>query len=82
MFSSRVDDDNVLASILGFQVRYLPIKHLGTPMIGCLVAHKDYDFLLADIPSILTRWSNKALSYKGRMQLMEWIFLGKFKYLM
>lgn len=30
---------------------------------------------------MLTRWSGKKLSYMGRVQLVDWIFQGKFGYL-
>lgn len=31
--------------------------------------------------NILTRWTAKKLSYAGRTQLIDWVFLGKFGYL-
>lgn len=42
---------------------------------------RDYDGLLAELRCIITRWSSKKLSYMGRIQLVDWIFRGKFGYL-
>lgn len=43
--------------------------------------YRDCDGLLAELRSILTRWSGKKLSYAGRTQLIDWVFQGKFGYL-
>lgn len=36
---------------------------------------------MADLQAILVRWNQKRLSYMGYLQLIEWIFHGKFSYL-
>lgn len=81
VFSKRVSDGNDLASILGFQTKELPVRYLGTPMTDRLIRYKDCDGFLAELRSILTRWSSKKLSYVGRTQLVDWVFQGKFGYL-
>lgn len=37
--------------------------------------------MLAELRALLTRWLGKKLSYKGRVQLVDWVFQGKFGYL-
>lgn len=81
IFSKRVTDETNMAAILGFQIKQLPIKYLGTPLTGKLIRFRDCDGLLAELSNILTRWSSKKLSYMGRIQLVEWIFQGKFGYI-
>lgn len=70
-----------MAAILGFQLKELPIRYLGTPLTGKQIKHMGCDRLLAELRSILTRWSTKKLSYMGRIQLVDWVFQGKFSYM-
>lgn len=81
IFSKRVTDKAQLASILGFQIKDLPIKYFGVPLTGKAIRFSDCDGLLAELKNILTRWSSKKLSYMGRIQLVEWVFQGKFNYI-
>lgn len=74
MSSARVEDGDSLGAILGFQVRCLLIQHLGTPVTGHSVSHKDYDYLLENFCGIQVRWSGHALSYKEWMKLIDWVF--------
>lgn len=71
ILSKRVVDRAEMAAILGFQLKDLPIKYLGTPLTGKLIKYRDSDGLLVELKSILTRWSLKKLSYMGRIQLVE-----------
>lgn len=68
ILSKRVEDRTQMAAILGFQLKELPIKYLGTPLTGKMIKLRDCDGLLAELRSILTRWSTKKLSYMGRIQ--------------
>lgn len=72
ILSKRVSDKAQTASILGFQLKELPIKYLGVPLIGKAIRFSDCDGLLAELRNILTRWSSKKLSYMGRIRLVEW----------
>lgn len=81
IFSKCVTDRSKFAAVLGFQGRELPIKYLGTPLTGKLIKYRDCDGLLAELRNLLTRWSGKKLSYMGRTQLVDWVFQGKFGYL-
>lgn len=79
IFSKRVTDKVQLAAILRFQLKELPIKYLGTPLTGKLIRYRDCDGMLAELRNIITRWSSKRLSYiMGRIQLVDWIFHGRF----
>lgn len=66
VFSKRVTHKAELVALLGFQVRELPITYLGTPLTGKLMRYRDCDNLLAELRSLLTRWSGKKLSYMGK----------------
>lgn len=81
IFSKCIRDRAELVGILGFQTKELPVRYLGMPLTGKLVRYKDCDGLLAELRGILTRWSAKKLSYAGRTQLIDWVFQGKFSYL-
>lgn len=81
IFSKRVDNKSQLAAILGFQINELPIRYLGTPLTGRLIKYRDCDSMLAELRNFITRWSTKRLSCMGRIQLVNWIFQGKFGYL-
>lgn len=67
VFSKQVHDASVIVGILGFQVQALPIKYLGVPisLYHTMIAF----FLIADLQSIIARWSKRKLSYMGRVQL-------------
>lgn len=71
ILSKRVADNVEMAAILGFQLKELPIKYLGTPVTGKQINYRDCDGLLAELRCILTRWSSKKLFYMGRIQLVE-----------
>lgn len=49
IFSKRVTDKSQLAAILGFQLKELPIRYLGTPLMGKLIRYKDCDGMLAEL---------------------------------
>lgn len=81
LLQAGIRQSGELAAVLGFQVRDLPIKYMGTPLTGKSIKYIDCDALLAELRALLTRWSGKKLSYKGRTQLADWVFHGKFGYL-
>lgn len=78
VFSKWVHDISLLASILGFKLQQLPIKYLGTPITGKSISHKDCTTLIAELQALLEKWNHRFVSYKGRTQLVHWIFHGKF----
>lgn len=71
IFSKRVTDRAELAAILGFQQCELPIKYLGTPLTGRSIRYRDCDGLMAELRSLITRLSDRKLSYMGRIQLVD-----------
>lgn len=81
ILSKRVTNRGEMATILGFQLKELPIKYLGTPLTGKQIRYRDCDGLLAELRSILTKWSTKKLFYMWRIRLIDWIFQGKSGYI-
>lgn len=58
-----------------------PMKHLRVLVTENSIAHRNCDFLIADLWAFLDRGSMQALSYNNQMQLVQWVF-HKFNYLM
>lgn len=54
--SAHVHDKVDLASILGCNIKPLPITYLGVPLTGKSISHKDCYSLIVDLQGILTRW--------------------------
>lgn len=71
-------DGDELNSILGYPSKPLPIQYLGAPITGRAVKNTYCAYLVVDLQKFLFKWSNHALSYTGRIQLVQWLFLGKF----
>lgn len=81
IFSKRVQDGGMLANILGFQLTCLPIQYLGAPITGKSISHRECTTHIADLQPLLDKWNQRTLSYMGWAQLVNWIFHGKFGYL-
>lgn len=54
IFTKQVIDRHKLVDILGFQMRALPIKYLGTSLTSKLIKHVDCNPLIANLIGILT----------------------------
>lgn len=53
--SKQVNDDQELASMLGFQIKSLSIKYLGVSIIRKSISHCVCDFLIAVLKGIFAR---------------------------
>lgn len=82
IFSKCVRDSQELNSILGFQIASLPINHLGPPVTGRSIHHKDHESLLVSLENMRIRWKDQRLSYSEHIQLRQWVFHGWFNYIM
>lgn len=80
--SKRALDKAQLAAVLGFTQNNLPVNYLGVPLTGRSISSRDCSALITDLQGIFDRWKGKRLSYSGRIQLIEWIFHGKYGYTM
>ncbi|XP_038998866.1 uncharacterized protein LOC120124224 [Hibiscus syriacus] len=56
---------------IGFRVGQLPVRYLGVPLVTRKLIGKDCEALLTKIKDKLRIWSNKNLSYGGRLQLIK-----------
>lgn len=59
----------------------LPLKYLGVPISGKSLSSNNCAVLIAELQAIIVRWSKRCFSYMGRVQLVDWVFHEKFKYL-
>ncbi|XP_056843083.1 uncharacterized protein LOC108808148 [Raphanus sativus] len=55
----------------GLSISALPIKYLGLPLTTKLMNKNEYDPLITKIKKRFLSWTSKALSYAGRLQLIE-----------
>lgn len=60
-----------LISTLGFQLGTFPAKFLGVPLITSKLSLADCMPLLEKVKSRISSWTNKFLSYAGRLQLIK-----------
>lgn len=65
------DQSEAILSCLGFQLGTFPAKFLGVPLITSKLSRADCQPLLARIKSKISSWTNKFLSYVGRLQLLK-----------
>ncbi|GJY19066.1 putative reverse transcriptase domain, reverse transcriptase zinc-binding domain protein [Tanacetum coccineum] len=59
------------AQIMPFKEGRLPVKYLGVPLVSSRLVFKDCKELIKRVESRLNDWKNKALSFAGRLQLVQ-----------
>ena len=72
-FLSHVPPDTQadILSSLGFQLGSFPAKFLGVPLITSKLSLADCQPLLEKLKSRISSWTNRFLSYAGRLQLIK-----------
>ncbi|XP_039041212.1 uncharacterized protein LOC120179791 [Hibiscus syriacus] len=60
----------------GFNLGYLPVRYLGFPLVPRKLTEKDCFSLEEKIKAKLGLWSNRWLSYAGRLQLVKSVLLS------
>lgn len=72
-FLSNVSPDHaeVIFNILGFQVGRFPAKFLGVPLITSKLSLANCHPLLEMVKSKISSWTNRFLSYDGRLLLIK-----------
>ena len=60
-----------IVSILGFSIGSLPIRYLGVPLISTRLKATDCRALVDRILGRIKVWTNRFLSYAGRLQLIQ-----------
>lgn len=53
-----------------FEVRKLPVRYLGVPLISSWLIHKDCKILVERVKNRIGDWRNKTLSFVARLQLI------------
>ena len=64
------------AESLGIGVGNLPIRYLGMPLTTKSLTGHDYEPLIDKIRRKMLCWSNKSLSFSGRLQLIKSVIVG------
>lgn len=63
-------------SDLGFTLGSLPVRYLGLPLMHRKLRLEDYRSLIDKITGCFSSWSNRALSYAGRRELISSVIYG------
>ena len=73
IFASGLDVAPLLAAAasLGISAGSLPIRYLGMPLTTKSLTPLDYEPLVDKVRSRMLSWSNKSLSFAGRLQLIN-----------
>ena len=73
IFASGQDVTPLLteAADIGIKVGTLPVPYLGMPLNTKAMTRQDYESLLDKVRGRMLFWSNKCLSYAGRLQLIK-----------
>ena len=82
IFASGEDTSALLnaASNLGIGVGTLPIRYLGMPLTTKTLTPLDYEPLIDKIRRRMLCWSNKTLSFAGRLQLIKTVVASTVKF--
>ena len=67
--------DQILG-ILSFNAGSLPIRYLGVPLISSRLKKSDCKILVEKIVARARSWASRALSYAGRLQLVNSILFA------
>ncbi|KAH7845388.1 hypothetical protein Vadar_001417 [Vaccinium darrowii] len=65
-----------ILTLLGFKEGSLPIKYLGVPLLSTKLKHIDCKPLIDKITSKTKSWTNRDLTYAGRVQLIKSILFS------
>lgn len=78
IFMSGVDDNtkNALISLFGFLIGNLPIRYIGIPLITTKLKKNDCFGLLSNLKTRILSWTNRFLSFAGRLQLIKSILFS------
>lgn len=70
------DDLRDLKNIIGFTDGKWPVKYLGIPLDNKNLLTTEYQCLINKINELISAWNAKALSYAGRLQLLQSVIQG------
>ena len=78
MFISGVsaDEQAVLSNYMGMEIKELPVKYLGVPLISTRLKVRDCESIKSRILARIQSWTSKTLSYAGRLQLAVSVLQG------
>lgn len=71
---------NQIVSVLKFKLGSLPVKYLGVPLISTRLKKEHCRDLVDRISARVLNWSAKALSYAGRLQLINSVLTSTLVY--
>ncbi|CAH1417685.1 unnamed protein product [Lactuca virosa] len=62
-----------ILNILGFEEAKLPVRYLGIPLIGTRMLVKDCTKLVEKVKAHVQNWKHRALSFTGRLELINFV---------
>lgn len=68
---NAISEGETLRQIVGFSIGTLPVRYLGVPLITSKLTISDCKPLVEKVDKRLGSWTNKTLSYAGRVQLIK-----------
>ena len=82
IFIAGVNDEvkSELLITTGFKLGSLPMKYLGVPLISTRLSHVDCQPLMDKILTRIQSWTSRALSYAGRLQLIDSVLYSIHQY--
>ena len=83
IYASGNDVSSLVATAEALHIRVgtLPIRYLGMPLITKTLTSHDYEPLIDKIRNRMLCWSNKSLSFAGRLQLIQSVISSTVKFL-
>ncbi|CAD5328526.1 unnamed protein product [Arabidopsis thaliana] len=67
----RIQENTIIANIVGLQIGSLPVRYLGVPLSSRKMTRQDYKPLMDKILSRFSSWTVRNLSFAGRLQLIQ-----------
>lgn len=80
VLSTFIPNKRNLLQILCFLKASLPLKYLGVPIIGRELSVVYCVELIERLQNYLDKWRNQTISYGGRLQLANWVLMGRLNY--
>ncbi|XP_042488561.1 uncharacterized protein LOC122068744 [Macadamia integrifolia] len=71
---------NQLSQIIGILPGQLPIRYLGVPLHSRSLRSHEFNELISKVEARLSSWKAKALSYAGRLTLIQSVITGMIAY--
>ena len=76
----NLSTSKAMADSFGLSVSSLPIKYLGLPLLPHKLRPEDYQPLIDNVTARISSWTNRYLSFAGRLQLIQSVLNSIFNF--